>query len=94
MTQGKEFSQKMLSIIRAAQYLKRHAYDCPPSELAKLQMQSLTIFTQEAKEIMDVIQLNGDDAVQGVLLDLDPEVQTMGKVIINNEEEDKEKNKS
>jgi len=87
MTQGKQLSKKMMEIIRSAQVVKSHAYNQPMSKLAELHMQSLTILVREAKEIMEVMQSDV------VLLDLDPDALTAGKIIINNEEEDKEEEK-
>jgi hypothetical protein len=52
MTHGKQLSKKMLEIIRAAQWLKSHAYDQTPNEHATLKMQELVILVREGQELM------------------------------------------
>jgi hypothetical protein len=96
LKQRKETKILMTKIINAAKAIREDAHAFHLHDETFAQMHCLTIFVENAKVLMDTLkpqQPHDDDAVQGVLLDLDPEVLTVGKVIINPEEKEQHEGK-
>jgi hypothetical protein len=83
LKERKEIKSLMTRISNAASTIKRAAHEFKLDEDSHVQMYGLTILTDKAKVLMETLKpVQPDDTIQGVVLDLDPEVAMVGRVVI------------
>ena len=84
MTLKEHKAAKMLmtKIINAAKIIRRDVHEFHIHDETFAQMNCLTIFVEKAKVLMDTLKPRQPDDDQPVLLDLDEEAVTIGRVSI------------
>ena len=90
LKERKEAKLLMTKILNAAKTIKRDVHEFHLHDETFAQMYCLTIFTEKAKVLMDMLKpVQPDDTMHGILLDLDSDELVTGKVVIteNGQEE-------